>query len=384
MQRNNATFILVVFIIIAILLSGFGIYASEQSGASISARAGALFDPVNERFLYTKNINERLYMASTTKIATALVAIESLPLDKIVEIPKEAVGIEGSSAYLKEGEKISVEGLLFALLLRSANDAAVALAIEVSGSIENFALLMNERASAIGLADTNFKNPHGLHDNEHYTTAHDLAILCAEAMKNDTFCNIVKEKTHKVITNFTTHIFANHNKLLLLFDGACGVKTGYTKNAGRCLVGAAKRDGVTLISVTLDAPTDWSDHSKMLEYGFSLLEKRVLLTPNDFNYTLPVLDAKDGTTVTVAPANALSAQLLKTEETPIADVLLPNYLVAPLEIGDEVGKIVFKNGEKVIATVALTVKENVPKQERKGFLKGLKDIFTKSNQRKDE
>ena len=379
MRRNNTTFILVVFIIIAILLSGFGIYALEQKEMGISARAGALFDPANERFLYTKNINERLYMASTTKIATALVAIESLPLDKTVKIPKEAVGIEGSSAYFKEGEEISVEGLLFALLLRSANDAAAALAIEVSGSTEDFALLMNERASSIGLSDTNFKNPHGLHDKEHYTTAHDLALLCAEAMKNDTFCNIIKEKKKTVSTNLTTHIFVNHNKLLSRFDGAIGVKTGYTKNAGRCLVGAAKRDGVTLISVTLDAPSDWSDHEKMLEYGFSLLESRTLLTTEDFNYTLPVLDARDGAVVTVSPAYTASAQLLKTEETPSAEVNLSRYLVAPLEYGDKVGEVVFKSGERIIAKVPLTVKESVPKKEKKGFFEGLKDIFTKSN-----
>lgn len=382
MRRNNATFILVVFIIIAILLSGFGIYASE-AGGEISARAGALFDPVNERFLYTKNINERLYMASTTKIATALVAIENLPLDKIVKIPKEAVGTEGSSAYFKEGEEISVEGLLFALLLRSANDAAVALAIEVAGSTEDFALLMNGRALDIGLTDTNFKNPHGLHDEEHYTTAHDLAILSAEAMKNDTFCNIIKEKKKTVTTNLTTHIFVNHNKLLSRFEGAIGVKTGYTKNAGRCLVGAAKRDGVTLISVTLDAPSDWSDHEKMLEYGFSLLENRVLLSKKDFNYTLPVLGAENGATVTVSPAYAVSAQLLKTEEAPSAEVRLSRYLAAPLQEGDEVGEVVFKSGEKIIASVPLTVKESVAKKEKKSFFEGLKDIFTKSNQRKD-
>lgn len=376
MRRNNGTLILILFVIFALLLSGFGIYASEKGVGDVSARAAALYDPEGERFLYTKNAHERLYMASTTKIMTAIVVAENLPLDRVMSIPAEAVGTEGSSAYFKEGEMLTVEGALFALLLRSANDAAVALAIELSGSTEAFALKMNEKADSLGLTDTNFTNPHGLHDEEHYTTAADLAKIAAAAMKNETVSRIVREKSRTVNTSLGTHLFHNHNKLLWKYEDAVGVKTGFTKNAGRCLVGAAKRDGVELISVTLDAPDDWHDHEVMLDFGFSLLESRVLFSDGEYAYTLPVIGGAEDF-ATVAPAYPARAVLPKDAPLPTGEVRLPRYLVAPTEVGDTVGELVFKDGDKVIARVPMVAKSEVQKQKKKGFTDKIKDFFKK-------
>ena len=214
-------------------------------------------------------------MASTTKIMTALVAIESSPLDKNVMISDMAIGTEGSSLYLKKGEIMSMSDLLMGLMLRSANDAAAAIAYEISGSIEAFADKMNEKAASIGVTDTHFTNPHGLDDENHYTTAADLAIITAEALKNDTFLEIVS--TEKcIIKNFDgeARLLTNHNKLLSLYDGAIGVKTGFTKKSGRCLVGAAERDGMRLIAVTINAPDDWNDHEALFDFGFSRLNSK--------------------------------------------------------------------------------------------------------------
>ena len=378
MRRNNGALILIIFIVFALLLSGFGIYASEKNVESVSARAAALYDPNGDRFLYSKCMNEHLYMASTTKIMTALVVAENLPLDKVVSFPACAVGTEGSSAYFEEGEHVTVEGLLFALLLRSANDAAVALATEVSGNIEGFALLMNDRADALGLTDTNFKNPHGLHDDEHYTTAHDLALIAAEAMKNDTVARIMSQRKHTVTTDLSTHVFYNHNKLLNRYDGACGVKTGFTKDAGRCLVGAAMRDGITLISVTLDAPDDWNDHERMLDFGFSVLENRNIARRGDFNRSLPVLGS-DKDKIEVAIANDVNCILMKNEQLPKSEVRLSRYTTAPIEVGDTVGEVVFTRDGKEIARAPLVAKESAAVQKKKNLFDKIKSFFKRTD-----
>ena len=248
--------------------------AAQTEPISVSARSAILIDLDEKSILYQRNARERMAMASTTKIVTALVACELSECDATVKIPREAVGIEGSSIYLCEGELLTVEQLLYALLLESANDAAVALAISVAGSIENFAQKCNEKAYSLGLRDTSFKNPHGLYDEEHYTTAYDLAILTAEALKNPTIAKICATKRATIPLGITKEsptgdglrYLKNHNKLLSTYEGAIGVKTGFTKKSGRCLVSAAERNGLTLIAVTLNAPDDWRDHSAMLDY----------------------------------------------------------------------------------------------------------------------
>ena len=198
--------------------------------------------------LYGKNIERKLPMASTTKIMTALLICEDCDLDEVIEVPDEAIGVEGSSIYLKQGEQISIRDLLYGLMLVSGNDAACALAIHHSGSVKRFVDTMNERARELGLKNTNFVNPNGLPDDNHYTTAYDLCIIACTALNNETFAQVVSTKHYKG----QFRCFTNKNKLLSTLDGANGVKTGYTEKAGRCLVSSAKRDNMQVVCVVLN------------------------------------------------------------------------------------------------------------------------------------
>lgn len=223
------------------------VYASSQSSEIVIEKNSG-------RILHQKNAFDKKFMASTTKILTAITILENCNINDIVTVGKETVGVEGSSIYLQEGEKISVLDLLYGLMLRSGNDCAETLAVHCSKSIDNFALLMNNTAKKIGANNSNFVNPHGLHNDNHYTTAYDLAIISAYAMKNSTFRDIVSKKTIK-ITNSTQdydRYLKNKNKLLFNLDGCTGIKTGYTKKAGRCLVSSVNKNGMELICVVLN------------------------------------------------------------------------------------------------------------------------------------
>ncbi len=235
-----------------------------------SAASAVLIDAQSGAVLYEKNPDSRLGMASTTKIMTAKIILDTLPLDKIVTVPKEATTIEGSSIYLKENEKITVETLIYGLLLESGNDAATALAIACSDSVEDFARLMNETGASIGLKNTSFANPHGLTAENHFTTAYELAYITSVALKNEKFKEIVSTQKYVApsLDGTFTRYFFNHNKLLRIYPGAIGVKTGYTEAAGRCLVSAAEKDTETYICVTLNDRNDWSDHTHLLDFAF--------------------------------------------------------------------------------------------------------------------
>ncbi len=238
-------------------------YKNTASGAIVTE----LF---SGRVLSESNADTIMEMASTTKILTAYLAIRGQNLQKNVTITKEMCGVEGSSIYLKEGEIWTLEQLLYGVMLRSGNDAATAVAIATAGSEENFVAQMNDFASELHLKNTKFANPHGLHDKNHYTTARELAIITTQAMRNPVFCKIAEAKNVSFIRPDGAHVsFGNKNKLLNTFEGACGVKTGYTKDAGRCLVSAAKRNGMTLIGVVLNVPDMWERTKAMLNDGFN-------------------------------------------------------------------------------------------------------------------
>lgn len=236
------------------------------------ASGAVCIEASSRRVLYADGKDEVCYPASTTKVLTALIALERLPLDKIVTVPEIAEGVEGSSIYLKAGDTITVEDLLFGLMLRSGNDAAVTLATEVAGGIDEFASLMNGKAKMLGARNSHFVNPHGLHDDNHYTTAYDLALICATAYENHDFVRIVGTKQRKIEVSGEARYIANKNKLLKLFEGANGVKTGFTKKSGRCLVGGAKRGNMQLITVVLNHGDMWNDTVRMLNFGIDNYE----------------------------------------------------------------------------------------------------------------
>ena len=339
---------------------------TQNTSFSISAKSAILIDLHEKNVLYQKNAKERMAMASTTKIVTALVACKLLDKDTVIKIPREAVGIEGSSVYLQEGELLTVEELLYALLLESANDAAVALAISASGNIENFAKECTELAYSLGLRDTNFTNPHGLYDENHYTTAYDLAILTVEALKNSTVAKICASK-HGQIPLFVTEenpngegtrYLENHNKMLSNYDGAIGVKTGYTKKSGRCLISAAERENMTLICVTLNAPDDWRDHTYMLDYGFENYERRMIFSEGEFKYNFPLSNAeRDSVCVT----NLSSISIVTRKNSPPHTYRVEScfrFSIAPVKIGQIVGKLyVTLNGKEYSST--LVCAENI-------------------------
>jgi D-alanyl-D-alanine carboxypeptidase len=236
-----------------------------------SAEAAALIDVASGRILVSVNGDKQMRIASLTKIMTAIVAIEHGKLSDLVAVSSSAAGKEGSSIYLRAGQEMSLEHLLYGLMLRSGNDAAAAIAEHVGGSIEGFVYLMNEKAKSLGLTGTQFKNPHGLDEEGHYSTANDVAKMTAYALKNPVFREIVKTKSKRVPNpdGEWDYTWYNKNRMLSLYEGADGVKTGYTKLAKRCLVSSATRGGQQLAAVTLNDPDDWADHTKLLNYGFS-------------------------------------------------------------------------------------------------------------------
>ena len=233
----------------------------------MSAKSAALLDGTTGEFLYEKNGDQRALIASTTKIMTGLLVCEAGDLGRTVTVPETAAGTEGSSMYLKSGETLTRRELLYGMMLHSGNDAALTLAISVSGSEAAFVRQMNRRACALNLTQTHFANPHGLDSGENYSTALDLARLAQAALQNEQFRAVVSTKTITCAGRTLT----NHNKLLWRYDGCIGVKTGYTRHAGRILVSAAERGGRMLIAVTISDPDDWRDHVSLLDYGFAVL-----------------------------------------------------------------------------------------------------------------
>lgn len=270
----------------------------EDVIAHCSAQAYVLLDAQTGDVLGGQNTDVRLPMASTTKMMTALVALKYGNLDDVVTVSEEAVGVEGSSIYLYAGEKLTLSELLYGVLLESANDASVAVALHVGESVEKFVGLMNREAEEMGLKNTRFQNPHGLHHDEHYSTAYDMAKIIEAGLHNEEFVRMISTRNHKIAgTRDGDRYLSNHNRMLGSYDGYIGGKTGYTKTAGRCLVSAASRGGATLIAVTLNDPDDWSDHRALLDFGFSQFDTYVLAEPNTIHYELPVVGGVVGQTV---------------------------------------------------------------------------------------
>lgn len=298
---------------------------------AISAQKAILMDGNTGRILYEKNADSQSLIASTTKIMTALVVCEQCNVLDRVRIPKEAVGIEGSSMYLREGEVLTVQDLLYGMMLQSGNDAATALAIYCGGTVEGFAELMNDKAFSLQMSGSHFVNPHGLDAPGHYSTAKDLAILARQAMKNPIFASTVSAKSVSAANRRLT----NHNKLLWRVEGANGVKTGYTKAAGRILVSGAKRNGRQLIAVTINAPDDWNDHTALLEDGFSGFQERLLVRKGEL---VGILDVAWGTSEKV-PLIASEDFFWTMSKGETVSIVLPGsgFVYAPFSVGQWAG-----------------------------------------------
>lgn len=282
-----------------VFLMSFFVYPKEKAEAfSINSEAYAVLECSTNRLLYSKNKDEKLPMASTTKVMTAILALEKGNLNDVVNIKKEYTGIEGTSIYLKEGEKLTLEDLLHGMMLVSGNDAAVAVAYHIGGSIEGFAKMMNEKARELGMKNTNFKNPNGLPDDEHYTTAYDFALLASYAMKNENFVKIINDKKWSMPYEGKENgrVIYNRNKLLNSYEGSNGVKTGYTKKAGKCFVFAAKRNDMQVVGVVLKSANHYIDSKNLLDMSFSNYKMEKIIEKGEYIKTLPLKNSKKGIT----------------------------------------------------------------------------------------
>lgn len=322
---------------------------------AISAQSAIVLDAATGRTLYEKDANRRSLIASTTKIMTALVVCEQCNvLDRMV-IPPQAIGIEGSSVYLQTGEIWTIQDLLYAMMLHSGNDAATALAIYCGGTVEGFAEMMNDKAVQLGLHNTHFTNPHGLDSPQHYSSASDLAVLSAYAMKNPIFNQTVSAKTVHV----GERLFKNHNRLLWLLEGVDGVKTGYTKAAGRILVSSATRQGRRLVAVTINAPDDWKDHQILLENGFSQYSVSCVVEEGACVGQVYVAGSENMTVPLIA-ARSFSWPLTEQEKTRIE---LPPYafVYAPVAEGEDAGVAYVCLENTIIGKIPLIYGETIEK-----------------------
>jgi len=338
-------------ILCIILCFDFNAYA-----LSLSAKSAVLMDLATNEVLYEKNAHQKLSMASTTKIMTAICAIENADINKKVDVKKSAIGIEGSSMYLKYNEKISMEDLIYGLMLSSGNDAAVAIALDISGSVEEFAIIMNKTAQKIGAKNTHFKNPNGLDEKDHYTTAYDLALITSYAMKNETFYKIVSTLQKKLPkTNVSPERYLrNHNKMLAMYDGCIGVKTGFTKKSGRCLVTGAKRNNLGVIAVTLNAPDDWNDHKKMLNFAFDNYKSVKIISKGSYIQGVNVKKGDIPFIKCVAKDDIYITAKKDSEILYDINISLPEYFNAPVTFLDDAGTLTVTSRNKEYKTKIIT------------------------------
>ena len=334
---------------------------------AVSAEKAIVLDAVSGRVLFEKNPDQRSLIASTTKIMTALIVCEQCNVLDRMRIPKEAVGIEGSSMYLKEGEILTIQELLYGLMLSSGNDAAVALAIYCGGTVEGFAELMNDKARNLGLTGTHFENPNGLDSPGHYSTARDLARLASYAMENPIFYKTVSAKTVKI----GERCLRNHNKLLWQVPGADGVKTGFTKAAGRILVSSATRDGRRIIAVTLNDGDDWRDHAALLEEGFARYSHQKIVEESDLVGTLEVAGGQRRRVELIAAEDF--SYSLAGDEHPVLMVPGPGFVYAPVAEGADAGYAYVLIEGKAVGKVPIVYGETIEQEqtEEKSFLEKL-------------
>lgn len=343
---------------LALLVSALPVTARAEFCPS--ARAAILVHVDTGEVLYEKNADEAMLVASTTKLMTALVTLEHCAPGERVTIEHADAAVEGSSAYLQPGESYSVEEVLFGLLLVSGNDAALALARHVAGSVEAFAELMNQKAAELGLTNSSFRNPHGLDAEDHYSCAADLARIMAACMENETFMRInsAESATVRGVT------YVNHNKLLAQCEGVCGGKTGYTKAAGRSLVTCAEREGLRLICVTLGCPDDWKEQTELYDWAYSTYSC-IRLTEDTILAELPVISGMMGA-VSVSPAEGC-ALLLEKDAPAAMDLELAPFVFAPVREGEPAGRAVLRSGDTILGEVGLVYAERVEQDPAMGL-----------------
>ncbi len=353
---------IICFVIAFGLLLGF--YKAEAIGTS--AKAAILINGDTGEVIYEYNADARLPMASTTKIMTSLLLCENGDFERQIKVTAEMLRVEGSSMGLLAGDTVKLKDLLYGMMLASGNDAANVTAFVLGGTVDGFVKKMNDKAAEIGLKNTHFETPSGLDANEHYSTARDMARLAQFAMQNEEFYKAASSKSAVLEYGNPPYrrSLSNHNRLLKSFDGAVGVKTGFTKKSGRCLVSAAKKDGKFVIAVTLSDPNDWADHTALLEYGLSKTELKEIV-PKIKEYNIPVINGNKSLDIQIEP---ISIGISGGGEIK-CEIYLPKFLYAPVKNGDKIGKVIYKRNGEVIKTSPIVSKKDIKeiKPERKFF-----------------
>ena len=361
--------------IIMLLVLIFFATPTTSYGLEISAKSACLIVAESGEIVYEKEPYMKLPMASTTKMMTALVAAESGCWEEVATISVNAQNQEGSSIYLEENDRVKLSDLVSGMLLNSGNDAAVATAEHISGNSESFAKLMTERARKIGAVNTSFENPSGLDGENHYSTAYDLALIGSEVIKNEYLSPIIQSKEMK-ITNQDGDVtyLRNHNKLLWSYEGMIGVKTGFTKKSGRCLVTAAKRDGITLVAVTLSDPCDWKDHKEMLDYGFGRCESRVEIEAGD---VLKEVSVGDENLKIVAGESLAAVDVKDIKEERELRVSIIKEIKAPINKGEKLGEAQLYQNGRLIGEIDLVAESDVfeIRKEKEGFFRTIKELL---------
>lgn len=361
MTRKTIRCILAIVMVICIIAAmPLPAKAAPEGGTSSAA---VVLETGTNRVLFESNPNAQMPMASTTKIMTALVALEYGNLDDKVVIPREAVGIEGSSIYLKEGEVLSLEQLLYGLMLSSGNDVAVAVACHVGGSVEGFVDMMNTKAMEIGAENTRFTNPNGLHDDNHYTTAYDLALITSCALKNPEFQKICSTQYKEIPgPEGTPRTLKNKNKLLWQYEGGNGVKTGYTKAAGKCLVASAKREDMQVVCVVLNSSSMFIQSMALMDEAFECFDNVPVLSEGEPLGTIPV-EGANVDSVTICMDEEIRLPLTKEEENEInVRVSMVPKLKAPVEAGLPLGRLEVFIGETKVMEMGITLEDTIPEK----------------------
>jgi len=345
------------------LLTGTARAEQTQEIISSSGRSAVLIERKTGRVLLSHNENDALPMASTTKVMTALMAMEYGKLDEIVTVSKNAYGIPGTSIYLNLGENITLRDLVYGLMLASGNDAAMAIAEHIGGSVDGFCKLMTARARELGCEKTVFVNPNGLPAAGHQTTAYELALIAREAMKHEEFRRIVSTQRASIPWEGRPYdrILNNKNRLLSEYSGATGIKTGYTKAAGRCLVFGAKRDGLEVIGVVLNCGNWFEEAKRLMDIGFERYEAFVAFESGETVRVLPVKGGKDDTAY-VCARDGLSAPVLKGW-VPSLEIDLPESVAAGLEMGTQVGEARLVLEGDMLAAVQLVLVDSVAERD---------------------
>lgn len=359
-------------LVFVLLINNVNAYAANEFShdITVSAAAATLLNADTGEVIYNTNGRKKLPMASTTKIMTALILAEQPDLSKTVITTKEMVTVEGSSMGLLPGDTVTYHDLLYGMLLASGNDAANVTAISLAGSKEKFVAVMNSKAKKIGMTDTNFVTPSGLDDKNHFSTSNDMAKLAAYALKNENFKAACSSKEARLNYGNPPYrrTLTNHNKLLFYYDDVIGVKTGFTKKSGRCLVSAGVKDGRTIIAVTLNDKNDWDDHRKLLDYGYSKT-KTVTFENTDICDTVSVISGDCDLARLSVPK--VSFGILSGSEGKIKRVIkLPKFIYSPAKSGTKIGEInYYINYSKVYSADILVAADVGIKNEKEKFLK---------------